>query len=154
MLKESTGFRNAKLDTASVKTIFSNGVIAVYTGAQPATADAAATGTLLGYITLNGDPFTPGSPANGLNFAAAAAGGVLSKAAAENWRLKGSAAGTAGWGRLMGNALDDGSASTTLPRIDFSIGTSGADMNLSNTTIAVGSITTIDQFDYSIPAQA
>ena len=150
-VKLSTGFRNALLNNQGFSEIFSAGVIAVYSGAQPATADDAPTGTLLGYITKDGATFAPGSPTNGLTWGAPA-GGVIGKSN-DNWRLTGLAAGTAGWFRLLGNATDAGAVSTTLPRIDGSIATSGGELNLSSLTVAVGSITTIDAFNYGIPAQ-
>lgn len=149
--KLSTGFRNAQLNSQGFAQIFAAGVIAVYTGAQPATADDAATGTLLGYITKDGAAFVPGSPTNGLNWGAAA-GGVIGKNS-DNWRLTGAATGTAGWFRLMGNAADNGLASTTLPRIDGAVATSGGEINLTSLSIGIGSVTTIDTFTYAIPAQ-
>lgn len=150
-VKLSTGFRNALLNNQSFSEIFSAGVIAVYSGAQPASADNAPTGTLLGYITKDGGAFVPGSPTNGLNWGAAA-GGVIGKNT-DNWRLTGAAAGTAGWFRLMGNATDNGLASTTLPRIDGAVATSGGEINLTSLSIGIGSVTTIDTFTYAIPAQ-
>ncbi len=150
-VKLSTGFRNAQLGSQGFTEVFANAVIAVYSGAQPATADDAPTGTLLGYITKDGGTFTPGSATNGLNWATPASGAITKNT--DNWRLSGSANGTAGWFRLMGNAADSGASSTTLPRIDGAIATSGGDMNFSSLTVAVGSITTIDAFTYSIPAQ-
>lgn len=150
-VKLSTGFRNTLLNNQGFSEIFSAGVIAVYSGAQPASADDAPTGTLLGYITKDGAAFVPGSPTNGLNWGAAA-GGVIGKNT-DNWRLTGAAAGTAGWFRLMGNAADNGLASTTLPRIDGAVATSGGDINLTSLSIGIGSVTTIDTFTYAIPAQ-
>ena len=50
----------------SLKDILANAVAAVYSGSQPVNADAAETGTLLGYITKDGGSFTPGSATNGL----------------------------------------------------------------------------------------
>ena len=129
---------------------FANGIIEIRTGTQPATADAAATGTLLGTITLNSGAFVAGSPTNGLTFAAAA-GGAVSKSGV--WSFNGVAAGTAGWFRLKANALDNDALSTTLPRLDGSIATSGANLNLSNIAIAIGAPNTIDSFTFTIPAQ-
>lgn len=129
---------------------FANGIIEIRTGTQPATADAAATGTLLGTITLNSGAFVAGSPTNGLTFAAAA-GGAVSKSGV--WSFSGIAAGTAGWFRLKGNALDNDALSTTLPRLDGSIATSGADLNLSNISIAIGAPNTCDSFVWTQPAQ-
>ena len=131
-------------------TTFANGVIEIYSGAQPASSDAAVTGTLLGTVTLSSGAFTAGSATNGLTFATAA-NGVVSKSGV--WSFNGSAAGTAGWFRLKGNGVDGGTLSTSLPRLDGSISTSGADLNLSNITIAVGSPNTIDTFNWTVPAQ-
>lgn len=129
---------------------FADGVIEIYTGPQPVTADAAVTGTLLGTMTLASGPFTPGSPANGLTFAAAANGSVSKSG---TWSFVGIAAGTAGWFRLKGNAVDAGGVSTTAVRMDGSCATSGADLNLSNIVVAVGAPSTCDVFTYTQPAQ-
>lgn len=146
----STALRNNLAGTTGFAATFANGIIEIRTGSQPASADAAATGTLLGTVTLNSGAFTPGTATNGLTFAAAA-NGAVSKSGV--WSFDGVAAGTAGWFRLKANALDNDTLSTTLPRLDGSIATSGADMNLSNITIAVAAPNTIDSFTYTQPAQ-
>lgn len=150
-IKLSTGLRNGMLGTTGFSEIFANGIIEIYSGAQPATADAATTGTLLGTVTLASGAFTPGTATNGLTWAAPASGAVTKST--DLWQFTGVAAATAGWFRLKGNALDSNGVSTTLPRLDGNIGSSGADMNLSNLSIAVGAITTLDTFSFSIPAQ-
>lgn len=150
-IKLSTGLRNTMLSSAGFGEIFANGIIEIYSGTQPATADAAATGTLLGTVTLAGGAFTPGTATNGLTWGAPASGTITKST--DLWQFTGLAAATAGWFRLKGNALDSNALSTTLPRLDGNIGSSGADMNLSNLSIAVGAITTIDTFSFSIPAQ-
>lgn len=68
------------------------------------------------------------------------------------WSFAGIAAGTAGWFRLKANALDNDTLSTALPRVDGSIATSGADMNLSNISVAIGAPSTIDSFTLTFPA--
>lgn len=50
-LKYSTAARNFMAGSGSFKQVFQNGRIEIYTGAQPATAEAAVTGTLLCTIT-------------------------------------------------------------------------------------------------------
>lgn len=50
-LKYSVGARNAMADAMPFRQAFNNGRIEIYSGAQPANADAAATGTLLCTIT-------------------------------------------------------------------------------------------------------
>ena len=146
----STQLRTNLAGTTGFATTFANGVIDIYSGTQPATADAAITGTLLGRVTLNSGAFTAGTATNGLTFAAAA-GGAVSKSGV--WSFAGVADGTAGWFRLKGNALDSNALSTVLPRLDGSIATSGADMNLSQIVIAIGAPNTIDSFVYTQPAQ-
>lgn len=148
-LRLSTKLRDNLAGTTGFASTFANGVIEIYSGAQPATADAAVTGTLLGTVTLNSGAFTPGVSTNGLTFAAAS-GGAVSKSGV--WSFNGIAAGTAGWFRLKGNATDAGGVSTTLPRLDGSIAVSGADMNLSNIVIAVSAPNTIDTFTWTQPA--
>lgn len=134
---------------ASFATTFANGIIEIRTGSQPASADAAATGTLLGTVTLSSGAFTPGTETNGLTFGAAASGAVSKTGV---WSFAGIAAGTAGWFRLKANALDNDTLSTALPRVDGSIATSGADMNLSNISVAIGAPSTIDSFTLTFPA--
>jgi hypothetical protein len=115
----------------------------VYAGSQPADADAAASGTLLGTVTVNG-------AGTGLTFDAAVAG-VLSKAAAESWRFTGLADGIAGWFRMWAAGTNPANASTTEARIDGSVGSSGADMNLSNISVKVGQVSTADSFTITAP---
>lgn len=146
----STSLRTNLAGSLGFAATFANGIIEVRTGTQPATADAAATGTLLGTISLNSGAFVAGSPTNGLTFAAAAAGAVSKSGV---WSFNGIAAGTAGWFRLKANALDNDALSTTLPRLDGSIATSGADLNLSNISIAIGAPSTVDSFTWTQPAQ-
>lgn len=57
-LRYSTGFRNHLAGGGSFKNAFQNGRIEIYTGSQPATADAAVTGTLLCTITNNNGAHT------------------------------------------------------------------------------------------------
>lgn len=150
-VKLSTGLRTAMAGTTGFGASFANGVIHIYSGPQPITADGPVAGTLLGVVSAAAGPFAFGSPANGLEFEPAANGAVMKKEAQE-WKFKGLANGTAGWFRLMGNASDNLAASTTLPRFDGSIGTSGADLNLSNIAVTTGTPATIDVFTFTIPA--
>lgn len=146
----STALRTALAGTTGFASTFANGVIEIRTGTQPATADAAVTGTLLGTVTLASGAFTPGVATNGLTFAAAAAGAVSKSGV---WSFNGIADGTAGWFRLKGNAVDAGALSTVLNRLDGSVAVSGADLNLSNIVIAIGAPNTVDSFTFTIPAQ-
>ena len=125
--------------------IFTNGTIKAFTGAQPANADDAPSGTYLGNITLNGAVFTPGTATNGVNFGAPV-GRTVSKSASETWQFKGAAAGTIGWIRFQANAVDNDSSSTSLNRIDMSVGITSGDIHFSTVTSAVNTIITLDTF--------
>lgn len=140
----------AAAEGGCLKDVFRDGVLRIYSGSQPAAADNATSGTLLAEITVASGAFSHGAFTNGLEFGAAASG-VIAKNA-EVWSGLGLAAGTAGWFRLTANPTDSGSLSTTLPRLDGNIGTSGADLNMSSTTIVVGATYTIDTFQLTLPA--
>lgn len=82
---------------------------------------------------------------NGL-FLALAASGTITKHASQTWSGVGIADGTTGWFRFYGAATDAGGISTTLPRLDGRIATSGAELNLSNTNIVIGAVQSVDAF--------
>ncbi|GGR51925.1 hypothetical protein [Streptomyces roseolus] len=108
------------------------GTIKIYTGSQPATADTAASGTLLATFTLSDPAF--GAAASGtitLN------GVPLTVAAA--------ATGTAGWFRMESN----GGATVTV--LDGSVGTSGQQINLNTTSITSGVNVTITSGTITMP---
>ena len=159
MLKFSTGLKgqlfSAIRGAVDATKSLEHGIIYIYSGSQPATADAAATGTLLMKVTVGSGAFAHGTATNGLDFDASVSG-VMSKAAAEVWSgvgLAGAGAGTtAGWFRHCGNPDDNQGVSTTLPRIDGRISTSGAEMGLSNLTIVEGASTTVDTYSLAWPA--
>jgi hypothetical protein len=73
------------------------------------------------------------------------------------WSFNGAVAAgagtTAGWFRLIASTVDTGASSTDLERLDGSVAVSGADMNLSNISIASGAPSTVDSFTYTQPAQ-
>lgn len=135
------------LDSIGIKEAFTDGVIYIYTGPQPASADDGVQGTLVGKVSKDGNTFSFGDPTYGLEFDAPV-DGVLNKAAAENWKFIGEAAGTAGWFRLMQNSADSLAEDTgkIYPRIDGSVATFGAELNLSNVTIVIGAPNTVDVF--------
>jgi hypothetical protein len=132
--------------------MFDHGVMYIYSGPQPLSANDAVAGTLLGIVTKASGAFSFGAATNGLVFAASAAG--VSAKSTDVWSFNGIADGTAGWFRLMGNANDAlGGSNTTNARLDGSVGTSGADLNLSNIAVVTGAPNTIDVFSFTIPAQ-
>ncbi len=149
-LRLSTGLRNMLLGTAGFKTIMQNGVIRVFPGVQPGSADDAEGASHLLEITVSSGSFTPGTAASGLNFAAPASG-ASAKSASEVWSGVAGTTGTAGWFRFYANDRTTG-ADTAHARFDGSVSTSGAQLNMSSTAITAGATTTIDSFVVTMPA--
>lgn len=144
-LQVSTGLRNYMLDTGSLADALALGFINIYAGSPPADADAAIGGaTLLLQLTESGDGST------GLNMAAAAVNGVLSKLGSETWQGTVLATDTAAWYRHV-EAADDGSASTTLKRIQGVISTAGADMNFTDTALIEAAVETVNSYSIALP---
>lgn len=133
----------------SMRDIFKDGVLRIFSGTAPATADAAITGTTLCQLTLSSGAFTPGEFANGLEFSAATAG-VIGILDGETWSGTNLATGTATHFRFVGNAADTNGSSTTLPRIQGTVGTSGTDMTTANTTLTVSETTTCSSFNLTL----
>lgn len=143
-VKVSTGLRTYVLDTGSLKAGLALAVLRIYSGSAPADADAATTGTLLSEITVSGG-------GTGLSLGPSAAAGVITKAA-ETWSdTSNNATGTAGYFRFVVLASDTGVLSTTERRIQGSVGTSGADLNLSSVSLTSGNPQTIDFFSVALP---
>ncbi len=135
----------------SLKDIMKDGILKIYSGAQPADADTAVSGTLLLSITVDSGAWVAGAFGNGLEFENDPLSGEIEKNA-EVWSGIGLADGTAGWFRFYANATDVGLASTTLPRIDGSVGTAGSDLVVATTAITTGRIYTLDTFKITRPA--
>lgn len=136
----------------SMKDVMRNGILRLYSGSQPATADTAYSGTLLCEFTVASGAWVAGAEANGLEFGDEV-DGYLEKCDGEVWSGVAAATGTAGWFRFYANATDAGALSTILPRIDGSVGTSGADLNMASTSITSGNTYTIDSFKLTFPYQ-
>ena len=115
-LKYAVAAKNARLNILTTQ-IGTSGLLAIYTGTQPTNPDTALSGnTLLASLALSS------------TFAPAASSGVLTansitSATAGN-------TGTATWATLTT------SGGTRI--VDMSVGTSGADLNLSTTSIVSG----------------
>lgn len=142
-IKNSTGLRNAMLATGSAKAALDGGRINIYAGAAPATADDAVGGaTLLCAITLN-------STGTGILFDTAAVNGVLAKKPSETWSGSIVATGTATWYRHVA-AADDGTLSTTAPRIQGTIALIGADLNIDPDFVS-GQTKVIEHYVVALP---
>lgn len=144
MAKFSTGLRTQMLDTDSFKNIMDGGLIKIYAGAAPADADAAiGSATLLCTISNN-------STGTGLNFDTAATAAVIAKDPTQVWSGVNAASGTAVFFRHVASG-DTGVASATQARIQGSISTIGADLNLSSTALVSGATQTIDYYPVLLP---
>ena len=142
-IKNSTGLRNAMLATGSAKAALDGGRINIYAGAAPATADDAVGGaTLLCAITLN-------STGTGILFDTAAVNGVLAKKPSETWSGAIASTGTATWYRHVA-AADDGTLSTTAPRIQGTVALIGADLNIDPNFIS-GQTKVIEHYVIALP---
>lgn len=151
-LQVSSGFKDKILGPYAFEDIFDGGMIRVFSGVQPATADDAETGTLLGGITANGGAWAPGTGINGLTFART--DGVVLAPILARWMLSPSMDGTAGWFRLIERAGDGAGVSDLSPRIDGAIGVPGAglaEMYLDDVVLAAGVQRLITSFFYTIP---
>jgi len=145
MLKASTGLRTKLLDTGSLKSILDGGVINIYSGPVPATADAALDPSNTRLCTV-----TVGSGATGLSFDDAAADGVLAKPALTVLSGVDAASSTASFYRHVA-AGDDGTASTAQARLQGGIATFGAELNLTSTALVSGATQTIDFYSVAVP---
>ena len=144
-IKTSTGLRNQLMDTAALRTIFNLGFLNIYDGPVPATADDAldAANHLLVQISNAGT-------GTGLTFAASAVGGAITKTLAETWSGVSVAAGDASFYRLI-TPGDTGAQSTTYARVQGLINTSGSDLNMTTTTLAISTSYPVDSFSLSLP---
>lgn len=90
---------------------------------------------------------------NGLTFGDSAAGTIV-KNPTETWSGAAANSGTAGWFRFVGAVVDAGAAdaSEVFIRVDGNIATSGANLNMSNTTIVALAVQTLNTFSLTYPA--
>lgn len=143
-LKLSTGLRNKLMDTGSLKATMALGFLDIYSGAAPADADAAATGVKLCRISVS-------AGATGLSFDTSAVAGIISKPSGVVWSGTNLATGSASYYRHVA-AGDDATLSTTQARIQGTVATVGADLNLSSTSLTSGASQAIDYYSVTIPA--
>lgn len=144
---KSTGLKDKLLDTGSFRTIMALGFINIYSGSRPATADEAVPAgcVLLATIKNGADDST------GLTLEADATSGSLGKTAAETWREDSVlATGVATWFRYYEAADTPADASTANARIDGSVGTSGADLNLSSVNLTASAPINVTTAEFTV----
>lgn len=132
-IRIDTDQQNAQLDNSGsgpVAEMANSGTLKIYTGAQPASANDAATGTLLCTITLPADAF------------GAAAAGAAAKAG--TWSATVTTGGTAGWFRLA-NTGDT-------QRLDGTCGLGGGDLSFDDNVLVQDGTVIVDTFSVSQPA--
>lgn len=123
-LRYSATVKNARLDAVE-STVGTAPTLTIRSGAQPATADTTATGTVLATLSLPSD------------WMAAASSGT--KAKSGTWEdLSADATGTAGWFRIAGaGGAVDGSVTAT---------GGGGDMTVDNVSFAAAQAFTVTSF--------
>ena len=144
-MKASTGLRDDMLDTNPFRTIMDDCFIKIYESGSspPASADDAVVGTLL--LTISDD-----GGLDGLHWAATASNGSIAKEAAQTWKGEVDTTGVADYFRIV-LAGDAGGSSGTLQRIQGTVGTVGADLNLSSVSLTATEEKTLNHFLVSLP---
>ena len=141
--KFSTGFRTQLLNAQDMTSMFDgvNSNMLIYSGSQPSDADQVpGAGTILAEITI---PTTNA-------FEATAVAGVINKTG--TWEETSAiAAGTAAWFRLSEDDTDT-TLSTTLVRLDGTVGTSASDLVIASVAIDATDPITIDTFSITVNA--
>lgn len=91
---------------------------------------------------------------NGLRLDYNAAAGVITKDTTQTWSGTAVATGTAGWFRYKSAVVDAGAldSSAVFMRMDGNIATSGANLNMSSTSITSGALQTLSTFSFTVPA--
>lgn len=143
--KQSTGLRDHILVTGPMKSGLDGGVIRIYAGTPPATADDAlgAGNTLL--CTVSND-----AAGTGITMNAAAASGVLGKNSAEIWRGVNAASGLATFYRFA-SLTDSGLLSTTEKRLQGTVGVANADLIFSSVNFVAAESKRVDNFNVALP---
>lgn len=125
-------------------------LLLIYGGTAPANADAAATGILLCTVSLD-------DTGTGITFEAAATSttpyttSVLEKNAGENWEGSVTTAGLATHYRHVVKG-DSGNQSYLEPRIQGTIASLGADLDLPDPNLILSAVQRIDFYRIALPA--
>ena len=147
-IRLSTGARNALVGTdgKGFGELFNNGVMDIFTGAQPSSADAVETGTKLARISS-----TSGTAAeDGLKFGTTGSGVLTIGTPA--WTGLVLVDGVAGWFRFYGSGGVAGTSNTAI-RFDGAVGISGSDLDLTHTNLTKDATLTIKSATIVQPAE-
>jgi hypothetical protein len=175
-IKISDALANDLLDGLSLDAQLNGGFISIYAGTVPTTADAAldctvTTGVHTLLCKIGSDAVPVDDATTGLNFAAAAASRAIAKSGSETWAGKvqflGKDQAAAGVSPLTATfyrfhtAADTtgefgGSAAggSSTPRIQGTVGTSGADLNLTSVSLSDNGSNTVGIATYEVRIDA
>ncbi len=145
-MKVSTGLNAAIISGGSWLTALDDGVLRIYSGEAPASADAAiGSAVLLCEVSLGG---------TGAGLPLEVDGTTIRKVPTDAWGGTNVATGQASFFRHVQGA-DTGSASTTAIRIQGTVGlTWDSNMTLVETALTIGEPTPINSFYLDFPTQA
>lgn len=139
----STALANSILDSiangAIGQSFWDSAILEIRSGARPANADTAPTGTVLATMTLPADAMAAAA-ALSVSFQ-----GTWSDTSADN-------TGTAAWFRIKRSG-DSGTTNTTDKRLDGTVTATGGggDMEINNTSISATQVVTIASYSHSLP---
>ena len=146
IIQLSTGAVNAMIDRpglADSLEYYDDMELRIYSGAMPASADAAIGAATLLCIFTNGGA--------GITFDNAVAG-QLTKPVDEVWSGVAAASGTATFGRFV-QGTDAGAESLTAVRLQGNAGNIGAFINLDNPVMVAGAVQTVNSAQLLMPRQ-
>lgn len=119
-IRLSSALRTSMMGSYGLGLMMNYGVIKVFSGPQPDTADAAEQGTLLARVTQNGLPFSYADQTAGLQLQLGQVAGSVRNLG--DWVLTPEADGTPGWWRWCWANPDAGTAYELAARIDGLVG--------------------------------
>lgn len=140
MAQISSGLRAVLLKTNGFKEAMDGAEFRIYAGTEPDHPDDSIGSATLLVTVKNGS--------SGITFNDAVPG-ILSKPAGETWLGTNAASGTATFYRLV-QAGDTGAASSTAVRVQGSVGVVGSDLNLDDTSLALGAPQSITSYNVSV----
>lgn len=143
---QSTANQGVGVQDSTANHGYNAGLIRIYSGSAPATANAAETGTKAAESTMNATAFGAASGLPSVITANSIANStILSTQTAGYGRMT---TGTSGTGFPT---LEDGTLSTTQRRIMFAVGTSGSDMNFNTLSLVLNGTFSITSLTYTHP---
>lgn len=145
-LKVSTGLANHLLSGSGLRAALAGMELRVYSGTEPASADAS-----IGSATLL-VTYSDGGTGDPLEFEPEAIGAVLEKSSSQVWQGEAVATGQATFCRLLLPSDTDGNSNTAV-RLQGDVGVAGKFLNITSTSISVGAPQRCGAFAIAQPLQ-